>query len=86
VSKQKRSRTNGGEGEGPSGSESPGRPSWFRTHGRDLKFLVIFGLLMTVYYVVVTSDRVENEFFPWYLQKNAEVSGWVVHRFGYDDM
>lgn len=57
-----------------------------RTHGRDLKFLVVFGVLMSAYYLATTSDRVENEFFPWYLQKNAELSGWVVHRFGYDDM
>jgi len=41
---------------------------------------------MSVYYLATTSERVENEFFPWYLQKNAEISGWVVHRFGYDDM
>jgi len=63
-----------------------GESSWFRTHGRDLKFLLVFGLLMGVYFVVATSKRVEEQFFPWYLQGNAALSGWVVHRFGYEDM
>lgn len=61
-------------------------PTWFQTHGRDLKFLLIFGLLMTIYYFVTTTDLVANRFFPWYLKATTDTAGAVVRLSGYKDV
>jgi len=71
------------QGSGPSRAPTP---SWFETHGRDLKFLLIFGFLMLVYYFVTTTDLVANRFFPWYLKATTDVAGAVLHVVGYTDV
>ncbi len=53
------------------------------THGRDLKFLAIFGLLMVGYYFVTTTDIVANRFFPWYLKATTDAAGATMHAFQY---
>lgn len=56
------------------------------THGKDLRFLVLFGFLMGLYYLASTTAVVKDRFFPWYLETSARVCGAIVHIFGYDDM
>lgn len=86
-------RANQGHGE-PRKSAPTGVPSsgggrtltWRQTHGRDLKFLGIFAVLMMIYYAVTTTSTMTDRFFPWYLQKTAAVSGWIVNACGFDGM
>jgi exosortase/archaeosortase family protein len=54
------------------------------SHGRDLRFLVIFAVLMGVYYAATTTAAVKERFFPWYLTLNAETSLVVLHGAGID--
>jgi len=54
------------------------------THGRDLRFLVIFAVLMGVYYAATTTAAVKERFFPWYLTLNADASVTVLHAVGID--
>ncbi len=54
------------------------------THGRDLRFLIIFALLMGVYYAASTTAAVKERFFPWYLTVNADASVAVLHAVGID--
>lgn len=54
------------------------------THGRDLRFLVIFAVLMGVYYAATTTSAVKERFFPWYLTLNADASVVVLHGAGID--
>ena len=56
------------------------------THGRDLRFLVIFGILMGVYYWGTTTSAVTDRFFPWYLDATTQVSGKTLHVMGYADL
>ena len=71
-------------------SDSPGREpsgeSWFRTHGRDLKFILVFGSFLTAYYIFSTTDIMSQRFFPWYLELNASASGWLLQNIGFDDV
>jgi len=79
---------------GPHGVPAPSRRStgsrrkrsWMETHGRDLRFLVLFGMFMGVYYVGTTVDVVKNGFFPWYLESSATVSTSLLKAFGNDDL
>lgn len=57
-----------------------------KTHGRDLKFLAFFAVLMTVYFGATTTSAVTEDFFPWYLELNAKASAGILHVFGYEDM
>lgn len=61
-----------------------GSRSWFATHGRDLRFLVIFAVLMGLYYVATTTQTMKERFFPWYLQFNTTASVWVLNAGGED--
>jgi len=61
-----------------------GSRSWFATHGRDLRFLVIFALLMGVYYLLTTTNTMKTQFFPWYLRFNATLAAGTLSTFGYD--
>jgi len=54
------------------------------THGRDLRFLVIFAVLMGIYYAATTTAAVKERFFPWYLTLNADASVVVLHGVGID--
>jgi len=56
------------------------------THGRDLKFLGVFALLMVIYWGATTTAPVKDHFFPWYLETNAVASADILHLFGYADM
>ena len=56
------------------------------THGRDLRFLLFFGLMLLAYYFVSTTSAAKDRFFPWFLQLNADLSGIVLHAVGYDDL
>ncbi len=71
------------------GRRGPGRgkrQTWMQTHGRDLRFLVLFGFFMAVYYFCSTTETMKDRFIPWYLELNAQASGAVVHVFGFDTM
>ena len=72
-------------GAGDRGARAP-HGSWFATHGRDLKFLLVFGVLIGLYYVSTTFPVIKQGFFPWYLQLNAEVSAVVLQAVGFDDV
>jgi len=54
------------------------------THGRDLRFLLVFALLMGIYYAATTTAAVKERFFPWYLTLNTEASVGVLHATGVD--
>lgn len=56
------------------------------THGRDLRFLLIFSVLMGIYYVFTTTSMMKDRFFPWYLNFNAKASVAVLNGLGYDDI
>lgn len=63
------------------------RPAtWMETHGRDLKFLVIFAALMGVYYLATTTSLLKDRFFPWYLDVNTQASLAVLKTVGYADL
>ena len=64
---------------------SPAR-QWFRSNRTDLRFLLIFGSVMVVYYVGTTTAVSKEMFFPWYLQKTTQVSGSIMNGFGYDGL
>lgn len=81
-----RSASSGPQGRDDRDGGGPRRRSWYQTHGRDLKFLTVFAVLMGLYYSVSTMSWAQDWFFPWYLLKNAEAAGAVVHAFGYDDV
>ena len=67
------------------GPRNPQVPrTWMATHGRDLRFLVIFGILMGVYYWATTTSVVTDRFFPWYLTATTQVSGKTLQAMGYE--
>jgi len=62
------------------------RKGWLATHGRDLRFLLIFAALMGCYFLATTTTTVKDRFIPWYLDASAFVCGKVLHFFGNDDV
>lgn len=60
--------------------------SWFRSNRTDLRFLLIFGLMMAVYYFATTTTVAKESLFPWYLRLTTAVSGGVMQTFGYDGL
>jgi exosortase/archaeosortase family protein len=42
--------------------------------------------MMLLYYIASTTDRVDGQFVPWYLQKTAQVSGWIVDKCGFEGL
>lgn len=79
--KHKAGSGEGQRGEGPRDGSSGG--GWYATHGRDIRFLVIFATLMAVYYLATLTSLVEQQFMPWYLELNARVSGAILNGLGY---
>lgn len=77
----------GGGRTDPDGAGAPEPESrariWFRSNRTDLRFLLVFGSVMVVYYVATTTALSKESFFPWYLQKTAQISGAVMHATGY---
>lgn len=74
---------------GANSSRTPARrppKGWLATHGRDLRFLLIFGLLIAAYFLATTTAAVEKRFIPWYLERSAVVCGHVLNLFGDDDV
>lgn len=67
-------------------SSGTGRPSWIATHGRDLRFLLIFGVIIGLYYLCTTTAFAKETFFPWYLRLNAQVSTAMLHVAGYSSV
>ena len=60
-----------------------------KTHGRDLRFLAVFAVLMGLYYLATTTSVVsdpDHGFFEWYLRINAKASAGVLHLVGYEDV
>ena len=70
----------GGSASGPPGGRR--RKSWLATHGRDLRFLLIFGVLMGVYFLATTTSTVKDRFIPWYLETSARACGGVLNLCG----
>ncbi len=64
----------------------PATRSWLRSNRSDLRFLLIFGLQMAVYYAVTTTSFAKDEFFPWYLRLTTQASDGLMHVCGYDDV
>jgi len=56
------------------------------THGRDLKFISIFVVLMSGYYVATTTAALNQRFFPWYLNITAKAGGAVLQTAGYENV
>ncbi|MDO8632245.1 MAG: archaeosortase/exosortase family protein, partial [Phycisphaerales bacterium] len=72
----------GGQGKPP-----PNRSrTWFDTHGRDLRFLLVFVVLMVIYYAGTTTSAMKDRFFPWYLDANARASVALLRTFNYPDV
>lgn len=77
---------------GNAGSRAQGRSSargrsgrlrrWFTSNRSDLRFLAIFALCMTVYYLTTMIPVVKDGFFPAYLKANAFVSGGLLNLVG----
>lgn len=57
-----------------------------RAHGRDLRFLVLFGILMGGYYVVSAAEPVKEGFLPWYLEQTARLAGGTLQLVGFDSL
>ena len=57
---------------------------WFKRNRSDLRFLLVFGLLMGIYYLLTVTPLIRDGFFPTYLEWNAGVSGSVLRLFGED--
>ncbi len=72
----------------PAGGEGAGRRqrfrSWVRSNRSDLRFLLIFGVCLSVYYAATLTSPIKNGFFPTYLRWNASVSGALLQVLGQD--
>lgn len=82
------SRPAGDASKKPSATPAPRRrpKTWMETHGRDLKFILIFVTLMGLYYIATTTATLDQRFFPWYLDATAKAGGAVLHTVGYDNV
>ena len=76
------------------GSEKPGqtgaaggkgnrsRASWFATHGRDLRFLGLFGFFLVLFYLCTLFPFVQERVFPGYLRANSVGAAALLNVFG----
>lgn len=82
--------TNGGGRADPHAAAAPEPASparmWFRSNRTDLRFLLVFGSVMAVYYIATTTALSKESFFPWYLQKTTQVSGGIMQVLGYSGL
>jgi len=76
--------TTGVRGSAQKQSGNRPRRSWMATHGRDLRFLVVFGCLMALYYLATTTTFAKETFFPSYLRFNARAAGAILRGCTYD--
>ncbi len=59
-----------------------GRGRWLATHGRDLKFLVLFALFLGLFFGVASFPIFQRAVFPGYLKLNADASAAILRFFG----
>jgi exosortase/archaeosortase family protein len=68
------------------GGAYPARPgsrkSWISTHGRDLRFLGLFGLFLLLFYLCTFFPFVKQRLFPGYLQLNADFAAVLLNALG----
>ncbi|MFQ5458960.1 MAG: hypothetical protein ACE5FC_11005 [Myxococcota bacterium] len=57
---------------------------WLARNRSDLRFLLVFGLCMALYYAATLTSPVREGFFPSYLRLNARVSGAILGVVGQD--
>jgi exosortase H (IPTLxxWG-CTERM-specific) len=62
--------------------KAPGRIGWFSRKRPVLRFVLVFGVCMGVYYGVATTKYVENTVFPAYLRLNATACAGMLNWFG----
>jgi exosortase H (IPTLxxWG-CTERM-specific) len=72
--------SDGGKGRG----RSRGFRAWYEANRRDIRFLVVFGICLVVYYVATLTPPVKDWFFPKYLRANAVASGAILRATGQD--
>lgn len=84
----KRANNAGGSGR-DSGGDSAARSrsrrgfrAWYEGNRSDLRFLLVFGTSLLVFYLATLTAPVKNTFFPAYLQANAAASGAILRTFG----
>ncbi len=58
--------------------------SWYEANRSDLRFLLIFGLCLMLYYLLTLTPPIKEGFFPSYLRLNARVSAAILGAFGED--
>ena len=76
-------RVDGLDRAGRAGGRGPtGLRKWVEANRRDLRFLLVFGLCMGLYYVSTLTSPVKEGFFPAYLRLNAGASAAVLRAFG----
>jgi len=56
--------------------------SWFARNAPVLRFGLMFGVMMALYYVVTLLPWTDGKFFPAYLEANAKLSNAILHGFG----
>jgi exosortase H (IPTLxxWG-CTERM-specific) len=69
----------------PADSKSPRRGTIFHrlvAHRRDLRFLLLFGFFVVLYYAVTLTSFAEEVAFPWYLRVNAQASATILSTLG----
>ncbi len=54
------------------------------THGRDLRFLALFGLYLAAFYLITLTPVIRGSFFPAYLRINARASAAILRTTGQD--
>lgn len=65
------------------GREASGDPSgWLPAKRPVLRFILLFGGLLGVFYAVSLTPFAENRLWPAYLEINAEISGAILRIFG----
>jgi len=72
--------TPGADGAGrPPGS---GRRTWLETHGRDLRFLLLFALFLGIFYLASVTSFAKDRLFPSYLKLNARAAVPILNSLG----
>ena len=65
---------------------SPEKPGWFSAKKPVLRFVLIFGVLIVLFYSVFywrsSEDTLMGRVFPWYLSRYAEAGGTVLNWLG----
>jgi len=62
--------------------ESSAGRRWWATHGRDVRFLAVFGFFLALFYGVGMTPYVQDRLVPEYLRLNASASASLLSIFG----